>query len=859
MGIASILDSLGWAILHSTWQGTLLAVAVILFRAATQDRQASLRCGFQVLCLGTALIAFLGTFTFYQVQTLGTSSSTFIDSIQTLGTGAAATPVSAVTPDNLAGPALSPASLEFLTPWVGMIWILGFSLLSLKYTAALVMTQRLRTRGLSDVPANWQRRFRVLTLNSGIHRRVELFISNRVNGPITLGFFKPVVLVPASFFTGLPAEQVEAILLHEIAHIRRHDYLINLIQTAIRTVFFYHPAIYFISKKIDDDRERACDDFAVAQTKDPQALARGLAALRLSLSPRPFALAAAGKRSPLMDRLNRLVGAQDSRRRPDHAVTSLAALIVAAGLIANYSPLANAHPEPADARFDGHPNGELANYSFEEITLNDRTFTAKIAPDGSRWINVSGSWHDVDRNPDLVAELPAIPEAPEAPEQSSLPSFSKFKSHLAQYKVDLDYYIASLEHQIEKGNKGVDLAPQLSRAVEERESMKIETSAIAPGFFDVALAENNLDPIPDIAPLDISKPSVLVAAHELAGGPDLKPGLYIDGNRVNHEEWPEELEEKLENIMEEFEHKMELIEDQFDDAMSDYENEFENFDDYSEDIEARIARANEAVAKAAISANTARDALTREFDNNIEAILADADQYAAKSMDVAQKAIDQAMKDVQRDLEQIKKERHEDHHEMEAELRETLRELREDRAELMAETRESRQIIRRELSEAQREAERARAESLRDMNEWQREINESTRRALREAETERKDAMREAAREQKNAERWQAKEQSHVQSDLIEYREELLEQLKSDGLISQSANAVTITYPGKKMHVNGTPVASDLEDNYCELNEEFHIHKSNNAKIDVTPKGVTLENSYFKYGQTYKTQWTYSD
>ena len=87
----------------------------------------------------------------------------------------------------------------------------------------------------------------------------------------------------------------------------------------------------------------------------------------------------------------------------------------------------------------------------------------------------------------------------------------------------------------------------------------------------------------------------------------------------------------------------------------------------------------------------------------------------------------------------------------------------------------------------------------------------------------------------------------------------MLGQLKDDRLISKSAKSATISYVDKKMHVNGKQIPRSKEDTYCEINEEFHIHKHSNTTIRLMPNGVEIENGYFKYGDTYSTRWTFND
>lgn len=337
---AHLLDSLGWAVTHSLWQGVIAAIAVFVFRAVTKDRQAGLRCGFELLALSACFFAFVFTFLTNLVAPVGSiTAPTFTDVLSApviMPPGMSGSAVAA----GLAGP-----DITYYTPLLGIFWCLGFALLATRYIFGFILTHRLRTLGLSPVPSSWQDRFETLVLNAGIFRKVSFHISERVSGPVTLGFFKPIVLVPASFFSGLPAAQIEAILLHEIAHIRRHDYMINLVQTAIKTVLFFHPAIHYISKRIDEDREKACDDFAVNYTRDPRSLARGLATLRLNLAPPDFAMAASSKNTPLIQRLTRLTTAEEPRRRRGQLATSITAAVLAGGLYtATQVEFASAHP-----------------------------------------------------------------------------------------------------------------------------------------------------------------------------------------------------------------------------------------------------------------------------------------------------------------------------------------------------------------------------------------------------------------------------------------------------------------------------------------------------------------------------------
>ncbi|WP_026941704.1 peptidoglycan DD-metalloendopeptidase family protein [Hellea balneolensis] len=478
-----IFDSLGWALLHSLWQGGLAMLAVVMFRGLTKNTSPALRYNFQIICLFGCFAAFLVTFGLYQnggSTAASTAQITTGDAVSQAASLFTKAPESLqLTSQNISISAAASA------PLLGLLWCLGFAFMAARYLAAYMMTRKLRDTGLTEVSIKWQNRFRTLVLNTGVAENVRLYVSEHVSGPLTIGFIKPVVLVPAGFLMGLPREQVEAILLHELAHIRRYDYLVNLMQTAVKTVLFFHPAIHFISKKIDIDREQACDDLAVAQSRNPQALIRGLAALRLNLSSQGLAMAADGKRTdqdtPLMERLKRLVGSTEYQRRPEHLLMPLIATLLIGGIYLSTTTSANAHPEPTDApqKTYEHAKADKENYRFETKRLNGRDVTVKITEDGRRWVLADGTWRDVDKNPSVLNRLPmAMPQPPLY--KNGQINTKSFEAKMSQFEIDMEYFEAEMERYFEENN-------QLS----EREQDRLERDAERLAERAERLAERN--------------------------------------------------------------------------------------------------------------------------------------------------------------------------------------------------------------------------------------------------------------------------------------------------------------------------------------------------------------------------------
>ncbi|HYE57475.1 MAG TPA: M56 family metallopeptidase, partial [Rhodothermales bacterium] len=294
-------ERIGLVLVHSLWQGALvaaaLAVALRLLRRATHRYAAA--------CAALALLLLLPVLTFalldldrapgVSVGVAGRASQAGVDGGLALGTE---------------GPAVAffvPANwVDRWLPWAVGAWACGVFVFALRLVGGLAATYRLRRQALPA--AEWLReRVALLALRMGLTRAVSVAVSERVRGPVVFGWLKPVVLLPLSAVTGLTPEQLEAVLAHELAHIRRHDYLVNLVQSVAETLLFYHPAVWWISGRMRAEREDCCDDAAVATCGDAIVYARALSSLeRLRPAPR-FAMAATG--GSLTARIRRLVGA----------------------------------------------------------------------------------------------------------------------------------------------------------------------------------------------------------------------------------------------------------------------------------------------------------------------------------------------------------------------------------------------------------------------------------------------------------------------------------------------------------------------------------------------------------------------
>jgi uncharacterized protein (TIGR03435 family) len=213
-------------------------------------------------------------------------------------------------------------------------WLLGVSLLLTRLGAGCWRVRRLHIAARLEAPSRWQLLAEDLGRRLGLRRRFLIVDSARVSTPTVIGWLRPVVLLPIAALSGLTPRQIEAILAHELAHIRRHDFLINLLQTLGETALFYHPAVWWISSRIRTEREHCCDDVAVSVCGDAREYAAALTELAAWSVAHP-ALAMAATRGPLLNRVRRLLRLEESNRRFSRTTLAVAVVLTTvAGVVA---------------------------------------------------------------------------------------------------------------------------------------------------------------------------------------------------------------------------------------------------------------------------------------------------------------------------------------------------------------------------------------------------------------------------------------------------------------------------------------------------------------------------------------------
>lgn len=314
----NLFDALAWTLVHFLWQGTVIAVAAHGVLALLRRRSAHLR--YLVAAFALLVMAASVTGTFVSLRASRTVAPVRMEPVSEVPAGVfresgivieeGATRVrNAVRSVARVVVVRSGYPLRDWKAGIAMAWIAGVCGLSLWRLVGLIGIARLRRRTLSP-PAGLVADFEALRAAMRVTGRVVLRVSEIARVPLVVGTLRPLVLVPVSALAGLTPEQLRAVLAHELAHVRRHDYLVNLLQTAVETLLFFHPGVWWLGRTLRREREHACDDRAVAVCRDKVLFARALGELvRVNTVASPvLAMTSGRRRGEMLRRVRRIVG-----------------------------------------------------------------------------------------------------------------------------------------------------------------------------------------------------------------------------------------------------------------------------------------------------------------------------------------------------------------------------------------------------------------------------------------------------------------------------------------------------------------------------------------------------------------------
>ena len=314
--MTALAHAISVALLHFVWQGVVVAVGLWIALAIVGNRSARLR--YALSCAALLVASALPVFTACYVYRAPRQLGAFVSPAAVTGDTAALTALTSIE--------LLPGWIAALEAWALPVWSTSVLILALRLLWSSWLVSRLRRVGrpaARDLSESVSR----LAQRLGIAQPVHVLVTQLADCPSVVGWLRPVILVPAASLLNLSADQLEAVLAHELAHVRRYDYLANLLQRVVETLLFYQPAVWWISTRIRTERELCCDDVAVELCGDPVGYARALVQLeRTRLSAPELALSSTA--GPVLFRVQRLVGAAAPHPTSHLPANATAALLV---------------------------------------------------------------------------------------------------------------------------------------------------------------------------------------------------------------------------------------------------------------------------------------------------------------------------------------------------------------------------------------------------------------------------------------------------------------------------------------------------------------------------------------------------
>ena len=415
-------QAIAWTLIHFSWQAAAIALVyrIVIWTMARRSSQARYLVSLSALLL--MLASALATFSWElrnERPLAPVFSSTFMSAHP--ATAQAAFPRTTAPGLNASEPVEHPSSANFISArtlfWIDVLWILGVVALSLRCLGGWWIIQRLRTSATEHAPAAVMASFQRISAALDIRRPVLLRISTSITGPMTVGALRAIVLLPLSAVTSLGPEELEVVLAHELAHVRRADFFWNLLQTLAETLFFFHPAVWWINRRIRHERELCCDDLALKVCPNPVVYAHALYRLEQQRSRAlHLAMALDGHQSPqtLRMRICRILGEPMTQMnprpfRPFSLAAACVALVVLALQVPHLLACLDAQQDPSAVPVIA-AQASPAPLELHPIVAPDATKIAKISIRPS--VQVAVADRTLDLAPVIVAGIQSDDQKP---------------------------------------------------------------------------------------------------------------------------------------------------------------------------------------------------------------------------------------------------------------------------------------------------------------------------------------------------------------------------------------------------------------------------------------------------------------
>lgn len=387
MSFAFLQDELAlalcWTLIHSLWQGVLLAAATAVVMVSTRKSHARKR--YNLLAVLFFLFIAATVFTFCRELRMPRTAIAAAQASSQSGLPS----IASVNVIDSGNQVISQTWVQNFTAYfnehavlIVTIWFIIFIAKFLRLSANLVYVQRIRSYKIYEPPAGWKEKMDELMRKLHLGGPIRLMESGMIKAPVTVGMLKPVILFPLGLLSHLPPDEIEAILLHELAHIRRRDYFVNLLQSFAETIFFFNPAVLWLSSVIRDERENCCDDLAISVTRSKANFINALISFQEYHFAQPSnVLAFPGTKNQLLNRVKRIVS--DRNKTLDMTEKSILSLSIA--LFVLFSFVAARSKPPAKPGLQGAVvTGDTR--MTKQITDGPNTAIIREKPDTGRRI-----------------------------------------------------------------------------------------------------------------------------------------------------------------------------------------------------------------------------------------------------------------------------------------------------------------------------------------------------------------------------------------------------------------------------------------------------------------------------------------
>lgn len=357
---SSFLQALGYAIAHSIWQTAIVWLLYVCITGLI-SMSAAARYRMGIIAQSMGFIWFLFTFRFYYQQYHAAwqpLQNTAVPELQ---------PVIPQGSSYLSGIIQWMLKGELLLPYISMAYLLLITVLCIRWFLGYRKTQQIRYLGLQKMPAEWRLFVQRIATQLDIRKPVQVFLSEQVSTPLTIGFLKPLILVPVASINHLNTEQMEAVLLHELAHIKRYDYLFNLLLSVAEISLFFNPFTQLLSKAIRKERENSCDDWVLQFQYQAPVYAEALLRIAYLQQAPSLAMAATGKKNDLLNRVKRMT---DQKENSFSYRKQLLALCLLTGILSSVAWLSPMHTTRTDKQ-------TAATKSLSRLGQRKQTYTVE--------------------------------------------------------------------------------------------------------------------------------------------------------------------------------------------------------------------------------------------------------------------------------------------------------------------------------------------------------------------------------------------------------------------------------------------------------------------------------------------------